>query len=248
MRNKKVIALAMAAIVGMASAPAVYINVIVAEADETESTGSLKFAGFWSGHSYGDEITETSKTVNFKSKSDADVMNNWQTPCFVLYYGSENKVNGADYAEVGVVRSDVYAWFGAYNTIANITELNAQGITFNVDSAPEDWGAWVAANKEGVDVSYTTQIKDGKAIFTVDNNGAKSTTTFNVQEGKKLYVSVSGENCEVSGLPTSLVTGEAEPTVAPTEVPAEPATSPSISTEPAVTEEHHQRNQHQSLQ
>lgn len=246
MRNKKVIALAMAAIVGMASAPAVYNNVIVAEADEVQSTNSIKFDGWWTAHSFGDEITEKETTVKFRSKTDESTLDNenWMTPIVVVYYCNENKVNieNPEYKEVLVVRSDLYAWSGAANTGDQSAAFEAAGFTFERENAPAAWLDWLNANKNGVDVSYTTQIKDNKVSVVLENNGVKSTTTFNLDQsqidaGKKLYISVSGQQCEVSGLPQSLVTGEAEPTVAPTEVPAEPATSPAISTAPAVTEE-----------
>ncbi len=234
MRNKKFLALAMAAIVGMASVPAVYHNVIVASADETVSTDSLKFDGWWTNHSYGDEITDTSKTVSFKAKTYSTGNSNWNTPVFVLFYGDENKVNGAGYDEVGVIRSDLYGWFGGKADTQTVFTLdqawNTGGITFDRGTEP-DWATWLQANKDGVDVSYTTEIKDGKAIVTVENDGAKSTTTFDVDSSRKLYIAVSGELCEVSGLPESLVTGQAEPTVEPT---VEPTTTPAVTAEPTV--------------
>ena len=165
---------------------------------------------------------------------------------FVLYYGDENKVNGAGYDEVGVIRSDLFAWF--YATFAqdnyNLSQdWNKDAITFTIDNAPADWATWLNDNKTGVDVSYTTKIQDGKAIVTVENNGAKSTTTFNVDSSRKLYISVTGQACEVSGLPENLVIGDPEPTVEPTTTPAvtaEPSAEPTVeptaepSTEPTA--------------
>ena len=84
-------------------------------------------------------------------------------------------------------------------------------LTFATENAPADdnaWAAWLAANKKGVDVSYTTSVKDGVVTIKVTNNGITSTTTFKFDEtkGKKLYLSVSGEKCTIAKYPKALIT------------------------------------------
>ena len=100
--RKKILAIALATTMAFSTAVvAVPANKNVAVAEAAEETGAQTFDGWWEGHTYGDEITETEKTVKFKAITDNDptAINNWDTPVFVVYYGDENKVNGAGYDE-----------------------------------------------------------------------------------------------------------------------------------------------------
>lgn len=212
--RKRILAIALATTMAFSTAVVAvpsYKNVAVAQAAE-EETGAQTFDGWWGAHTLGDEITETEKTVNFKAITDNDptATNNWDTPVFVLYYGDENKVNGEGYDEVAVIRSDLYGWSGDANT-ADLAGFSDAGFTFTTENAPADdsaWAKWLAANKKGVDVSYTTSIKDGVVTVKLTNNGITSTTTFNFDEskGKKLYLSVTGEKCTIGKFPKALIT------------------------------------------
>lgn len=211
--RKKILAIALATTMAF-SAVAVsvpgYKNVAVAQA--AEETGAQTFDAFWGGHCLGDEITETEKTVNFKAITDNDptAVSNWNTPCFVLYYGDENKVNGEGYDEVAVIRSDLWAWSPSGDITNPEGFAGSNELAFATENAPADdnaWATWFAANKKGVDVSYTTQIKDGVVTVKITNNGITSTTTFKFDEskGKKLYLSVSGEKCTIGQYPKELI-------------------------------------------
>lgn len=211
--RKKILAIALATTMAFSTAVvAVPANKNVAVAEAAEETGAQTFDGWWEGHTYGDEITETEKTVKFKAITDNDptAINNWDTPVFVVYYGDENKVNGAGYDESFVMRSDLYGWSGAANT-GDLAAFGAAGFTFTTENAPADenaWAKWLSANKKGVDISYTTSIKDGVVTVKITNNGITSTTTFKYDEskGKKLYISVTGEKCTIGKFPKSLIT------------------------------------------
>lgn len=211
--RKRILAIALATTMAFSTAVVAvpsYKNVAVAQAAE-EETGAQTFDGWWGAHTYGDEITETEKTVNFKTITDNDptALYNWDTPVFVLYYGDENKVNGEGYDEVAVIRSDLYGWSGDANT-GDLAAFEAAGFTFATENAPADenaWASWLAANKKGVDASYTTSIKDGVVTVKLTNNGITSTTTFKYDEskGKKLYLSVTGEKCTIGKFPKALI-------------------------------------------
>ena len=188
---KRMIALAMSVAVGLTAAPGLKGNFSVRAEAATEAANKIVFGNYLENASLGREITASESTVTFKSKTDSNVDGNYKTPALVIYYGDENAMYGDGYEEVAIIRSDVWK--------------NSGNVTFNVDSRPADWGAWLYDNKQGVDVSFTTKIVDGTASVVFENDGAKTTTTFPVKEGKKLYVSVSGEGCEVSGLPDDMV-------------------------------------------
>lgn len=211
--RKRILAIALATTMAFSTAVVAvpsYKNVAVAQA--AEETGAQTFDVWWSGHCLGDEITETEKTVNFKAITDNDptATSNWDTPTFVLYYGDENKVNGEGYDEVFVMRSDLYGWSPVANT-ADLAALEAEGINVSFENGPandDEWAAWLAANKKGVDVSYTTSIKDGVVTVKITNNGITSTTSFKYDEskGKKLYLSVTGEKCTIAKYTKELIT------------------------------------------
>lgn len=218
--RKKILAIALATTMAFSTAVvAVPANKNVAVAEAAEETGAQTFDGWWTAHTYGDEITETEKTVNFKTITDNDptAINNWNTPSFVIYYGDKNEVQRPDdyivegYDEVAVIRSDLWSWSAGGDITNPEGYAGTNELTFATENAPADdnaWAAWLAANKKGVDVSYTTSVKDGVVTIKVTNNGITSTTTFKFDEtkGKKLYLSVSGEKCTIAKYPKALIT------------------------------------------
>lgn len=177
--------------------------------DEFNTSDTLEFNGWWEKHSYGEEVTSEKKTVEFKSKSDANATAGHQTPTLVVYYGDENKVNGEGYKEVFVNRSDMYGWSGNANT--NVPDaLTEAGFEYTKGTALPN-AEWLAANRNGVDVSFTSQIVDGNAVITFNNAGVTSTLKFKTDTSKKLYVSVTGERCRVKGLPASMMKLQSKP-------------------------------------
>lgn len=204
-RLKRIIAVAMSAAVALTAAPNLPVGFTVKAEAASTKTDSIKFGSWWENASLGSEITETERTISFKSKTDSTAKDNFHTPDIILYYGDENCVGGTGYSEVGVIRSDLYAWFGANNINDNMAAINAAGITFTKGSEPASWADWFSENKKGVDAKITTKITSGTATIIFENNGVKSTTTVKVADGKKLYVSITGEQCEVSGLPDDMV-------------------------------------------
>lgn len=216
--RKRILAIALATTMALSTAVIAvpsYKNVAVAQAAE-EETGAQTFDGWWTAHTYGDEITETEKTVNFKAITDNDptAINNWDTPSFVIYYGDKNEVQIPDtyvvegYDEVAVIRSDLWSWSAGGDITNPEGYAGTNELTFTTENAPADWAAWLSANKKGVDVSYTTQIKDGVVTVKVTNNGITGIATFKYDEskGKKLYISVTGEKCTIGKFPKSLIT------------------------------------------
>lgn len=181
----------MSAAVAVTAAPNLPVGVMATAEAASTKTNSIKLGDFWENASLGSKVTETERTISFKSKTDSTASGNWHTPSIIIYYGDENSVGGTGYTEVGVVRSDLW-------------KLSGDSIDFNAGVAP-DWATWLSENKEGVDVTVTTKIENGKAIITLENDGVKSTSTFTVDKDKNLYVSISGEQCEVSGLPDDMV-------------------------------------------
>ena len=227
MRNKKVIALAMAAIVGMASAPAVYNNVIVAEAavgDSTASSVSIP-GGYGTANSGNETMTGDFELVYTFTNKTQDASENW------FNFGVE-VTDGTNFIST---RADNYGWFfGDWATNGSTMEWGA-GL-----------GSWDEFKEAMKDASVKSTIKREGQSITITNDivsNADNSKTYNFVAtcamqslSETLSVHLTGEKVDLSDIKAELK-AEAEPTVAPTEVPAEPATSPAISTAPAVTEE-----------
>ena len=228
MRNKKFLALAMAAVVGMTSAPAVYNNVVVAEAAVGDATvKNVSITGGYGTANSGDEaMTGDFELVYTFTNKTQDASTNW------FNYGVEvhNGVGGFI-----STRADNYGW------LAN--DWNTDGSVMSWGDGAESWDDFrevmkdasvkVTVKREGNTVTVANDIT-GNADSSKKYNFVCTCAMANLPE--TVYVHLTGEKVDLSDIKAELK-AEAEPTVAPTEVPAEPATSPSISTEPAVTEE-----------
>lgn len=79
------------------------------------------------------EVTQEAKTYSFTATSNADAVNNWQTPGFYVYSESG--------AELFAGRSDVYGWALADNPGKNTLNL-PEGYKYQTDNVPADAAAW----------------------------------------------------------------------------------------------------------
>lgn len=152
----------------------------------------LECGAFWSAHTEGFEITEEMRTYVFRSKTNSNAVNNWDTPLFVVFHSGNGVVNGDGYKEYVVLRSDNFYLDGG--TAIKASEAFPEGF---------DWAVWQTANRAGVDCAVTTQLYNGYALIGVSNNGVTTTYAVPVDASVKNYVSLSGENCTLSNLQTS---------------------------------------------
>lgn len=218
----------MAAVVGMTSAPAVYNNVVVAEAAVGDATvKNVSITGGYGTANSGDEaMTGDFELVYTFTNKTQDASTNW------FNYGVEvhNGVGGFI-----STRADNYGW------LAN--DWNTDGSVMSWGDGAESWDDFrevmkdasvkVTVKREGNTVTVANDIT-GNADSSKKYNFVCTCAMANLPE--TVYVHLTGEKVDLSDIKAELK-AEAEPTVAPTEVPAEPATSPAISTAPAVTEE-----------
>ena len=200
MRKTKLLAIAMAAVVGMSSVPAVYRNVVVAQADETTGeTFSLDEPNYLAAYTAGKEITTEKQTLKFTSKTYADATLNWDTPTLILYSADDGQFNGANYKHYANMRSDNW-----------VADKDNQGIDKGVTKVyPSDFSKWLAAAKEGAEVivEYEKTTENQVTVVmtvTAGEQVAKTTYTFTADEGKKVYFSITGEKCTISGLPIDM--------------------------------------------
>lgn len=173
--------------------------------------------GWWAAHSAGVEITTEGVEIDFHSQTYDEAELNWNTPDYVVY-AADSKFEGgagisdtAGYTEYFVMRSDNYGWKGAANT-NNMETLVAAGVSVESTGVPAndaEWATWLATNKEGVDCKIkATKTADDKVVVEFTNNGLTSTATITVDAEKTIYVSVTGELCNVTNLTAKAIESE----------------------------------------
>ena len=193
----------------------------------------LDCEGWWTAHTSGIEVTDNGVALTFKNNTYSAAANQWEVPVVVAYAGDEAKVNGAGYDEYAVIRGDAYAWTtkaADANTGAGLAAWNNLGYTFQSNASTFD--TWLADNKAGTDCKIQAIKKDGKVIIETTVGSVTSYTTFPVDAGKKVYISLSGEKCKLTNIKTAQYTA----INLPGEVPSATAT-PAPSADPAATPE-----------
>ena len=205
MRKTKLLAIAMAAVVGMSSVPAVYRDVVVAQADETTGeTFSLDEPNYLAAYTAGKKVTTDKQTLNFTFKTYETATSNWDTPVLLVYTSDDGiyESKNTNYKHYANVRSD--CWVDAEGT----TETDAsKNITIN-KTYPSDFAKWLeACKKEGkATVEYQ---KDSSNKVTIKYTVVAGDYTFDssifiADEGKETYFAVTGELCTISGLPIDM--------------------------------------------
>lgn len=212
MRNKKFLALAMAAVVGMTSAPAVYNNVVVAEAAVGDATvKNVSITGGYGTANSGDEaMTGDFELVYTFTNKTQDASTNW------FNYGVEvhNGVGGFI-----STRADNYGW------LAN--DWNTDGSVMSWGDGAESWDDFrevmkdasvkVTVKREGNTVTVANDIT-GNADSSKKYNFVCTCAMANLPE--TVYVHLTGEKVDLSDIKAELK-AEAEPTAAPTTEPTE---------------------------
>lgn len=185
--KKTLFAVALTAVMTVAGAVSAFA------ADDT-----LDCPGFWAAHTAGYEVTAEGFEVTCTSTTYADVSANWNTPFYVVYTADEAMVNGTNYVEYLVARSDIWCWSPNGDAVAGLGD----GYVWKTDltDAWESWESWVAANQAGVTVTVKAKLVGSTAVITMENRGAISTATIPVDTSKKVYVSLSGDHCTLTNI------------------------------------------------
>ena len=241
------------------------------DTDKTTTFGQVKCDGWWTNWSNGVEITEDAQKFSFKTTTNESTDLRWNTPTTVVFTSVDGGLYKPTtsknlYKEYSVIRSDCFVITGADTVNETSGSLKTTGIpTVETKAYPdganadekkaiddennakitEAWKPWVDANKAGTEVTGTVKREGNKVILTYLNNGIGYTATIPVEEGKKAYLSLTGEQCTIDNL--KFAPAPAESTPAPgTEATPAPGTSatpapgtsakpaPGTSTEPAA--------------
>ena len=221
---------------------------VTAESGGDEEDVFLECGDFWSAHTPGIEITEVPHTYTFHSTSDANAPGPWDAPVYVIFYSDDGLVNvdNPTYKEYAVMRSDNWWWDGAgkVGSMRRASEKFAEGFSWgNLD----DQAKWLEANKNGVDITITTQLYKGNVLLGVSNAQMTLTYVIPVDTSLTNYLSLTGELCRMSnwhevvdseesgdeGIDLSDAQNAVDNPPKPAPAPA-PSTSTSSTTPPAV--------------
>ncbi len=117
----------------------------------------------------------------------------WHCAYIVLFSSLDGKVNGEDYTEYAMIRTDGEYW--------DVDEENNNKIIVHTNDDFEGWDAWKKANKEGLD--YVISIKKNDNLITVATQNAglhiKNTTNF-ASIPEKIYVALTGDQCAITNI------------------------------------------------
>lgn len=230
MRSKKLLALAMAAIVGMTSAPAVYHNVVVAEAAVGDATAKeVSIPGGYGTTNSGNETMKGDfelvyRFVNVTQDSSA----NW------FNFGVE-LTDGANFIST---RADNFGWFA--------NDWDTDGSTMTWGDGADNWdefrevmkmaGVTATVKRQGNTVTVTNDIISYSESDPKEYHFVCTCEMKNLPE--ELTVHLTGEKVDLFDISAELVEQPSEPTVAPTEEPtAAPTTAPTEEPTAAPTEE-----------
>lgn len=201
--------------------------------DEEKEGIEMDFGAFWSAHLPGIEVTESGTALTYKNETHASAANNWNAPVIVAYSSDDTKVYETGYPgydEYAVIRADSYAWSGAANTGEGRAAWDSAGYTFQTNATESTWNTWIADNKSGINGKVQAIKSNGKVYIEFTNGTVTTLTSFPVPEGKKVYISLTGEECKISNIKTAKYTGIDGVTVEP-----EASATPSASTEPIAS-------------
>lgn len=137
-------------------------------------------------------ITDEMK-ISFHTMSLPTASLIWHCAYIVLFSSLDGTVNGENYVEYGLIRTDGEYW--------DVDQENNNKIVAYINDDFNGWDAWKKANKEGLD--YAISIKKNNNLITVSTQNAgisiKNTTNF-ADMPPKIYVALTGDQCAISNI------------------------------------------------
>ena len=200
---KKILAIVLAAMMLLGCA-------VFASAAET-ALPDVTFAGWWSAHSQGVEITEEGFTLTFFADTEDGAAANYCTPSLVVHAGSA-EVLGTEY---WVQRADAWGWLYAENIGDNAAALNEKGYTWNYTFAEGfTWENFQAATEAGTEATVTAKLEGNVAVITYVIAGVTNQVNIPVDTANPVFLCLTGERCAVSNMVVTTPEAEVEAPIA----------------------------------
>ena len=161
------------------------------EPSEPEGEWIVDCPAWWGDHSAPVEVTTEIQSWSFTCTMYEEGGDYFDTATAVIFRSDDGTLNGPNYLEELLVRSDCYA-------VSEEAFWGTSGQpTYGDKNYPADWDAWVAANKAGADCTITAQIVDGWIIVGLTNAGVTNVyaVPMNTDLTSGVYLSMTGEQC-----------------------------------------------------
>lgn len=159
--------------------------------------GDLKVSEFFSKRTNTVQLKSGETcTLSFHNKSNGT--NNHENFIMAIAGETGEAYTGAA-QEVLVIRADNWGWGGGYSDFATPDAAGGNKLVFDTNI---DWDKWVAFSQAGFDVNITL-TRTGDTITynaAMGNYYVKLTATSGKALPDTLYVFLTGENCELTGI------------------------------------------------
>lgn len=220
--KKKFLATALASVMAVTSAAAVSaVNL----ADTI--TGDLKIEGWYGAQTDAVELKSgESYTIEFKNKSNGT--ESWHNYVLAVVGEIGEKYTGVD-QEIVFIRADNWGWGGGYSDFVVPNAEEGNKLVFETSG---DWDKLLADTKAGCDVKIKIGREGDTIIYDalIGDYNSKLTATSGKAFPESIYVYLTGEDCELTGIKATKTPAETEPDV------TEPESTEPESTEPEATE------------
>ena len=117
----------------------------------------------------------------------------WHCPYVMLFYSENQKIDGKNFKNLGLIRLDGENWESDKYT--NIK------ITINKTQAFEGWDAWKEMNKKGFDSTVTFKRNGNQVIVITENGGISIRCVVTVEEAvPEIYAALTGDECAITNI------------------------------------------------
>lgn len=187
---KKLFAIALAAVMLLGCA-------VLASAAQSNLPDAA-FAGWWTAHSQGVEITEEGFTMTFHVDTDDSTAANYCVPSVVVHGGSADALG----TEYWVQRADAWGWLYGENIGDHAAALQEKGYSWQYDFGASfgSWENFQAVTKAGTEAVVTAKLENGKVELSYELAGITNQVSIPVDGANPVYLCLTGESCAVSNI------------------------------------------------
>ncbi len=153
---------------------------------------NVQVDGYRTDASVGIPIRDGMK-LRYHTKSLPTARLVWHCAFLSVFSSKDGTVNGEDFREYGLIRTDGESW--------ESEGISTNKLTVNKQDDFEGWDAWKEGNKKGYDCVVLFERSEGKVIITTDNLGILIRNTTTILDGNEdLYVALTGDQCAITNI------------------------------------------------
>ncbi len=167
---------------------------IMMESGENLLARFISIEDRWANPCGNIEVTGKTETIRFHSVAKAEATHVWNAPSILVYSSDDGVLVGKNYDELGVFNSAGYSWKAG--------SADYEYSSFVKNDAFANWDNWIEQNKAGMDYFVDFSREGNEIILKIYNDLlTMDAHLFLLSHHKeKVYLTVSGELCDVSDL------------------------------------------------